>query len=151
MSLDNWRVTASETQISAPTNGRVALNSPVALDRKTVQNLGLTNITTAGNETYTAAQLATGLITRDPNGGGRTDTTDTAANILAALPVLANDGDTFEVRLINTADAAEVITLAAGSNVTISNVGQTLAQNESALLLFRRTSSTTVTLYIIGA
>lgn len=110
----------------------------------------VTTLTTAGAETYTAAQLATGLIARDPNGAGRSDTTDTAANIISGLG-LANDGDCAAVYLINTADAAETITLLAGANVTFSNIGQTLAQNESAILLFRRASSTTVTAYILGA
>lgn len=119
-------------------------------DRVT-EKFGLTNITTAGNETYTAAQLATGIITRDPAGGARTDTTDTAAAIIAGTPALSADGDVLITYLINTADAAEAITLAGGTGVTISNVGQTIAQNEAAMLLFRRTSGTTITLYILGA
>lgn len=114
------------------------------------ENLPVTNIATVGNATYTAAQIATGLITRDPAGGARTDTTDTAAEIIAALD-LDNDGDSARCYLINTADAAEAITLAGGTGVTIANVAQTLAQNESALLLFVRASEMTVTLYIIGA
>lgn len=133
---------------------RISQNATPALTfggSRMAQRLGLTNITTAGNETYSAAQLLTGLITRDPAGGARTDTTDTAAAILAAVTCLADTGDTFAVTLINTADAAEAITLAGGTGVTISNVGQTVAQNESAMLLFRRTSASALTLYIIGA
>lgn len=116
-----------------------------------VHNLTVTDITTAGAGTYTAAQLAGGLITRDPAGAGRTDTTDTAANLIAGTPALSRDGDTLFCYVINTADAAEAITLAGGTGVTVSNVGQTIAQNESALLIFKRTSSTAVTLYIVGA
>lgn len=114
------------------------------------RNLTPTNITTVGAETYSAAQIATGLITRDPNGAARTDTTDTAVAIIAALDLEA-DGDCFELVLINTADAAEAITIAGGTNVTIANAGQTIAQNESARLIFRRASSTTMTVYIVGA
>lgn len=110
----------------------------------------ITNLTTAGAETYTAAQLLGGIITRDPNGAGRTDTTDTAANIIAGMD-LQNDGETAFCLLINTADAAEAITLAAGSGVTITNVGQTLAVNESATLWITRTSSTAVTILVVGA
>lgn len=112
---------------------------------------GLTNYTTAGNYSIVAAALASGLITRDPNGGARTDTFDTAANIIAGIPSLSYDGAVATCFYINTADAAEAITFAANTGVTISNVGQTLAQNESALLVIRRTSSTAVTIYIIGA
>jgi len=110
----------------------------------------VTNITTVGAGTYTAAQLLTGIITRDPSGAARTDTTDTALALISGLG-LAADGDIFECILINTADAAEAITLAGGTDVTVNNAGQTLAQNESALLVFRRASATTVTLYIVGA
>lgn len=116
-----------------------------------VENTGLTDITTAGAETYTAAQLATGVITRDPNGLARTDTTATATAIVEGTPALDTDGDILKCYVINTADAAEAITLAGGTGVTISNVGQTIGQNESALLIFRRTSATAVTLYIVGA
>lgn len=110
----------------------------------------VTNITTAGNETYTAAQFLTGIITRDPNGGSRTDATDTGTNLVSGLGLTA-DGQTAVVYLVNTADAAETITLSAGTDVTISNVGQTIAQNEAAILLVRRTAATTVTIYILGA
>ena len=115
-----------------------------------IENLTPTNITTAGAGTYTANDIAGGLITRDPSGAGRTDTTATAVAIIAACG-LDNDGDCVLCRLVNTADAAEAITLAGGDGVTIANVGQTLAQNESALMLFRRTSATAVTLYLFGA
>jgi hypothetical protein len=129
-----------------------------AVPQMTVSSVGrshrvttVTDITTAGAGTYTGAQIATGFITRDPNGAGRTDTTDTATAILTAVTCLVDTGDTFSLYLINTADAAEAITLAGGTGVTFNNVGQTLAQNESALILFRRTSSSAITAYIIGA
>ena len=117
---------------------------------KVVPNLTVSNITTAGPETYTAAQIGGGVIARDPNGAARTGTTDTAAALIVAL-ALMSDGDSAMCYLINTADAAEAITLAGGTGVTLNNAGQTIAQNESALLLFLRTSSTAVTLYIVGA
>lgn len=117
---------------------------------RVIHNLGLANITTAGAVTYSAAQVAGGVITRDPNGAARTDDTPTAVDLIAACG-LEMDGETASCVLINTADAAEAITLQAGVGVTIANVGQTLAQNESALLIFRRTSASAATLYIVGA
>jgi len=118
------------------------------------ESLTLANVTTAGNATLTAAQLVGGLITRDPNGANRTDTTATGTQIETELAAqgmaLAND-DTFLCYIINTADAAETITLAGGTDVTLSNAGQTLAQNESAQLLFQRTAANTFTAYILGA
>ena len=118
------------------------------------EGLGLADITDASNQTYTAAAIVGGLITRDPNGGARTDTTPTGTQIETELNAQGIDvatGDTFKCHLINTANGAEAITLAPDSGVTISNVGQTLAQNESAVLLFRRTGSNTFVLYILGA
>lgn len=108
------------------------------------------NITTAGAGTYSAANLSRKLITRNPNGAGRVDTTDTAANLIVALDLTA-DGQTFSCQVINTAGAAEAITIAGGANVTVVNAGQTIEQNEAATLIFRRTSSTTVSVYIVGA
>lgn len=148
MSLENWRVTATETQISAPSGGRIALNSPLALPPKTVQNLLLTTEASTGNTTLTAAMIAGGLITV-ANTGAQTATLDTAANILAAIPALANDGDTFECRFINL--GSNTTTFAVATGLTLPNVGQTVATVESCILLFRRTSSTTIVCYIIGA
>lgn len=117
------------------------------------EGLTVSTISTAGAATYTAAQVAGGVIARDPNGAGRTDVMPDAADIIAAAAGnLAADGDAITCYLINTADAAEVITLGGTpTGVTYANAGQTLAQNESAILLIVRNSSTTVTVYIIGA
>lgn len=131
-------VVASGGKVTVDSGGRV------------VPNLTVTNVTTAGAGTYTAEAIAGGVITRDPAGGARTDTTATAATIISECKLDA-DGETAVCYLINTADAAEAITLAGGTDVTVSNATQTVAQDESAVLLFRRTSATAVTLYILGA
>ena len=116
--------------------------------RPMVVSTGLSNITTAGAGTYTAAQIATGLITRDPSGASRSDTTDTAAAIIAALGL--ETGATFTCVLVNTADAAETITILAGASVTFGTTGTlTVAQDGEAILMFRATSATAVTLYVL--
>lgn len=71
-------------------------------------------ITTAGAETYTAAQVLGGFILRDPNGAGRTDVLPTAALLVGAMR-RPRVGDTIDVLVINTADANETITISAGS------------------------------------
>lgn len=88
-------------------------------------------ITTASAVTLTAAQLAGGLILRDPNGAGRSDTTPTAALLVAYFsngglrPII---GQRFEFIIKNTADAAETITILAGTGCTLSGT-MTIAQN----------------------
>ena len=72
-------------------------------------------------------------VLRDPNGGARSDPTDTAANIIAAI-TQAGVGNTFEFTIRNTADAAETITVTAGTGVTLSGT-MTIAQNNSKRFL----------------
>lgn len=77
------------------------------------------NITTAGAATYTAANLAVGVITRDPNGGNRTDTTDTAANLITGLALSADYQERY-CYVANTSNSdPETITLAGGVGVTL--------------------------------
>lgn len=133
----------------------IRLNSHLNL-KPMVETLAAATISTAGAVTYTAAQVLGGLILRDPNGGARTDVTPTAALLVAEMPIPGRATDaTFSCYVINTADASEVLTVSAGSNVTLKPATVTLAQNENALLLVRFTSvapgSETVTIYAMVA
>lgn len=104
------------------------------------------NITTAGAGTYTAANLLTGRITRDPNGANRTDTTDTAANIIAAAGLaLTADYQEKDCLIVNTADAAETITLAGGVGVTLKGA-ITIEQNTAIRIAILRTGAAAVTI-----
>lgn len=81
-------------------------------------------ISTAGNVTYTPAQLMSGWINRDGNGGARTDTLPSASALAAAIQgVMVNTSFEFELR--NTSGTAIAITLAGGAGVTFSPVGAT--------------------------
>lgn len=124
-------------------NGQMSANEYV---KKTT----VTTDATAGNLTYTAAQLLGGLILRDPAGGARDDVTPTAALIVAALNHV-QVGDSFEFTIRNTADAAETITVTAGDGVTLSGT-MTIAQNNSKRFLAVVTAVTTpaVTIYSLG-
>lgn len=90
-----------------------------------------TTLTTAGALTLTAAQIAGGLILRDPNGAGRSDTLPTAALLVSYFgktglrPLI---GQWFAFTIVNQADAAETITVLAGSGGTIVGTA-TIAQN----------------------
>lgn len=100
-------------------------------------------LATVGAGTYTAALLATGTIRRDPAGDDRTDTTDTAANIISALGLDA-DYKEATVLIVNTAEAAETITLAGGTGVTLKGA-ITVEQNTAIRLAFLRTGAAAVT------
>lgn len=113
--------------------------------------IGLTTVSTvetAGAATYTAAQLLGGLILRDCAGGARSDVTPTAALIIAAMRQ-AGIGNSFEFTIKNTSDAAETITVTAGTDVTLTGT-MTIAQNNSKRFLCVVTASTTVTIYSLG-
>lgn len=106
---------------------------------KTAPSATPSNETTAGPATYLAAALAVGILTRDPNGNSRTDTTDTAANLITGLSLSADYQERY-CTIVNTADAAETITLAGGVGVTLKGT-ITIAQNQATRLAFFRTGA----------
>lgn len=76
-------------------------------------------VNTAGNATYTATQVFDGIIERDCNGADRTDTTPTAAQLVAIVPH-AVVGSSIEVFIRNSSTSLELITLNEGTGVTFS-------------------------------
>ena len=112
-----------------------------------IEELSVTDVD-AQHNTLSAAQVKAGIIVHTSATGAGNVTSDTAANFIADLN-LDNDGDTMKCYYIN--DGNQTLTLVAGSGVTLADAGQTIAQNESAVLLIRRTSSSAVTIYHIGA
>lgn len=108
----------------------------------------------AQNSTLDVAELATGITVHTSVTGGGTVTFDTAANIIAGSSgtgVLDTNNECYEHYYIN--DGTETLTFAAdgGATVTVADTGQTIAANESAIILLCRTGAATVTAYIIGA
>ena len=112
----------------------------------------VTTDSTAGALTYTAAMLKGGTILRDPNGAGRSDVTPTAALLVAALPSCVV-GTAFEFTIRNTADAAETITVTAGTGATLSGT-MTIAQSNTKRFLVVLTNVTSgaeaYTVYSLG-
>lgn len=113
-----------------------------------VQRLSNTDVD-AQHNILTAAQITGGIVTHTSVTGAGTCSIDSAANIIAGTPALATTNDTVEVFYIN--DGNQTVTLAAGTGITINTASQTLATNESAVLLFQRTSATAVSVYVLGA
>jgi hypothetical protein len=92
-----------------------------------------TNAATA-NATLPAANLTGGAVEVDlaltgTLAGAATATTDTAANIIAAMPrAQSYTGFTYKLRIINASSANFAWTLSGGSGVTITGTA-TIAQN----------------------
>lgn len=96
-----------------------------------------------GAATITAAALATGMVRYDCGGGASDGTLDTAANIQSALGLTQVD-DRVWVEIRNASDAAESLTLVAGSGNSLTNLGAdlVLAQGEVAVLRIIATNVT---------
>lgn len=102
----------------------------------------------AQNGTLLAASVASGLIVHTSTTGGGTLTFDTGANYDAQFPDMPI-GSVLEFTIIN--DGNQTDTLAVASGVTIANVAQTIATNESAIIKLRKTAAATYVAYIVGA
>lgn len=102
----------------------------------------VTAITTVGNGTLTAAAIVGGVIARTGPTAAFTDTTDTAANIIAAIPG-AFVGQSFQVIIKNGTAFPE--TLAAGNGVTLPT-SVVIPANSAGTYLLTLTSLTAVTL-----
>jgi hypothetical protein len=105
----------------------------------------LLTVATDANRTLTVADIAGGLIQFTGFTAGRTLTTDTAANILAANPWM-DVGDSFRVDV--SIVPAFAGTLAAGSGVTLAGKSA-IAAGGFNTLVFAKTSATTVTCTVL--
>lgn len=103
-------------------------------------------VSTVGAATLTAAQIISGLITRSGSVAAYTDTTDTAAAIIAAIPGYAV-GQTFYLSINNTTAFAE--TLAGGSGVTLTG-NIVIPAGSTGLFLVKITSATAVSMIGVG-
>lgn len=139
---------ASNLQVA--TDGNVIYNSPIGFHLASA-------VATATAVTLTTRQVLGGLVLQDPSGGAVTTTLPTAALLVAAMPGVAVNSS-IRLTIINTANAAETITLAVGTGIT-NYTGTvtsllTVAQNDAAefLIVFTNVSpsSEAATLYCIG-
>lgn len=84
-----------------------------------VSDFAAATVSADANSTYTAAQLAGGLLIRTSLTAGRTDTTPTGAQLDAANPSM-DIGDNFTVAISNR--AASALTIAGGTGVTVAGL-----------------------------
>lgn len=121
--------------IQALTDGNVTYAYPAGFNLASV-------VATATSVTLTARQVLGGLILQDPSGGAVTSTLPTAALLAAAYNGVAV-GSSVRLTVINTADAAETITVAVGTGITaLSGSLLTIAENKSAEFLIVFTNIT---------
>lgn len=104
-----------------------------------------TSDATVGPRTYTAAEILGGIIVRDPNGASRSDVLPTAALLVAAIPG-AQVGDIVRCLIVNGSDAAETITIGAGSgggfDANQTAASRLIGQNASKTVTIRLTNVT---------
>lgn len=132
-------------RLSPKGSAGVVITGPMATKRV------VTTVNTAGAGTYSAAAIAGGLILRDTAGDDRTDTTSAAAHILAEFWG-AQVGSSFFLIVRNTAGAAETITIAGGTGVTISGtatIGQGITRIFCGVFTNVTSGSEALTLYSI--
>lgn len=131
-----------------PSVGGVSLFKPVRVFRG---NGTPTSDATAGNKTYTIAELLTGTIVRDCTGGSRTDVLPTAANAVAGLAaafgIAPAVGDSIDCLIINGSDpVSEIITLTAGSGGAFDTnqtaVSRTILGTDRSIVRIRFTNVT---------
>jgi hypothetical protein len=102
----------------------------------------VTNVATDAAGTITAAAILGGIHTHSTHTASRTDTTDTAANIIAAMPDM-DIGDTYMFKVASL--AAFTIVVAGGTGVTASG-NLTVAANGSKDFVLTRTGAATMSL-----
>ena len=96
--------------------------------------------------TLAAADILAGINVHTSTSSGGTVTVDTAANIISGVPLTVDDQCVVSY-YIN--DGSQTVTFAVADGTAIADTGSTVLTNEAAVLLWRRTSSSAVTLYIL--
>jgi len=139
------RFAASQTNLGDSIN--------VAVD---VANAGHQRTVTAiatNNPTLTAAQLVNGIVQLSGQTAAQSVTTDTATNIIAAIPN-AQVGQTFELIVQNGHTSVATATIVAGSGVTVTNTYASAAQPITTTRQYRgvitNVGTPAVTIYPVG-
>lgn len=139
---------AAAAAASGDTTGDVRLNgvpSVIPIANVVEGSPAPTSKATAGAVTLTASEVLSGVYIRDCAGGARTDTLPTAALLVAAVPN-AKIGDMVKLYIVNGSDAAETLTIAAGSggafDTNQTSASQVIPQLASKTLHIRLTNVT---------
>ncbi len=108
-------------------------------------------VSTSGADTIPAAKMVDGILDRDQGAADASDTTDTAAAIVAAIPGAAV-GSSFVYKIRNiSATSGQKITILAGVGVTISGIADLYAGSAADYIgIVTNVGTPAVTLYRIG-
>lgn len=123
------------TEISALLDTSVVTLSQTSLSTLT---------TTAATGTVLAATIAGGYLSRSGPTGNFTDTTDTAANIITALPGNVAVNTSWQFWYVNT--TAFQATISAATGVTLAGLATPVPANSTAMFLCKVTSATAVSM-----
>jgi len=140
----------TNTELSLDDSGNLTTTGAITSGAEIIGKSTMTTDTTAGANTWSAAELIGGMLLRDPAGGDRSDVTPTATQIVNAISDCAV-GSSFRFHIRNTADANETITLTAGTDVTLSGT-MTIAENyaKDFLAIVTNVGSPAVTIHSLG-
>jgi hypothetical protein len=141
--------TISAASVEATTGGLTATAGGLLVTAGRIRShLDHTSVNTQ-NHTLTAEQIYKGLITITSNTGAGNITTPTAAQIIgghSGLGALTANGQTIICHVSN--DGNQTLSVVAGASVT-ADVTRTCAAMTSLTLVFKRTSSTAVSCYVM--
>ena len=141
-------------QINAVIDPIIVVGTRGGTSATKVQNLNrVTEVLTVTDDdarhlTLAAEDIKGGINVHTTVTGAGTVTCDTAANIIDKVPLTA-DGQCIVSYYVN--DGNQTATFAVATGTTITNVANTVATNEAATLIWRRTSATAVVLTIVSS
>lgn len=135
--------------INSPQSATTTTSLIAGLAASSSTTATITALTTVGAGTVTAAGIVGRTVLRSGPTAAFTDTTDTAAAIIAALPAGTPVGAAFTFTYINS--VAQVCTFSSGSGVTLKNIAGstasvTVAPKSIVHFLVTVASATTVTM-----
>ena len=139
-------------QINAVIDPIIVVGTRGGTNATKVQNLNrVTEVLTVTDDdarhlTLAAEDIKGGINVHTTVTGAGTVTCDTAANIIDKVPLTA-DGQCIVSYYVN--DGNQTATFAVAAGTTITNVANTVATNEAATLIWRRTASDAVVLTIV--
>ena len=136
----------TNTAMAFANNGTTTFSFNTVNEGRIVEHLEVVDEADA-DATLLVAEMKKGIILHTTATTARTTTTDTAANIIAGIPLTANN-QCVKVHYIN--DGTHDVIFAGGTGVTIADTAQRCPTDGGVLLIFQRTGASAVKMFCIG-